>query len=187
MKQSEVISELKELIINQLERVYSFQEEESKLLSTSPDPNSWNVLQCLEHLNRYSEFYTNSIGSKLKSASKKGTNYQELEFKAGYFGNKFYLDMLPKEDGSIKKMKTFKSKNPTQQEANSGSLENFISYQEDWLKVLDAAKSFNLNKNNCKLTIPLIKMNLGSTLKFVIAHQERHLQQAERALAAAKL
>ncbi len=180
MKQSEVIAELKEMVVNQIERTHALQEAGTDKLSLSNSPESWNVLQCLEHLNRYADFYIESINEKLKRSTKSASS--EKVFKPGYFGNKFYLDMLPKADGSVKKMKTFKSKNPTEQESGIESLEKFLDYQEEWLELLDRVKDFNLNRNNCKLTIPLIKMNLGSTLRFVIAHQERHIQQAERTM-----
>jgi hypothetical protein len=135
----------------------------------------------LEHLNRYAEFYTSEIERLLqKNQTAKGR--PEKEFKPGYWGKKFCDSMLPDENGKIKKMKTFKSKNPAAQEASIDSLEKFLAYQERWEKILEKVKDFDLNKNKCKLTIPLIKMNLGSTLRFIIYHQERHILQAQRVL-----
>lgn len=69
----------------------------------------------------------------------------------------------------------------------SGALRaySFLEYQEKWLDILDQAKTFDLNRHKCSLTIRMIKMNLGATLQFVIAHQERHINQAERALSTA--
>ena len=149
----------------------------------SKQQDSWNVLQCLEHLNRYAEFYLDSINDRLEKA-KIQSNKDQSEFKGGYFGNKFANDMLPNPDGSLKStMKTFKSKNPSEDEARIDSLERFLEFQDSWLELIDKASKYDLNSNKCKLTIPLLKMNLGSTLRFVIYHQERHIQQAERAFA----
>lgn len=181
MKQSEVIAHLKELIVNQTDLAYSFQEEDSERLALSPSKDTWNVLQCLEHLNRYANFYTQEIESLLQKAHST-SNTADQSFSPGYWGKKFCDSMLPDENGQIKKMTTFKSKNPSTQEASIDSLEKFLTYQERWEKILEKAKDFDLNKNSCKLTIPILKMNLGSTLRFVIYHQERHLKQAERAL-----
>lgn len=181
MKQSEVIAELKGLIVNQIDLIHTFHEEDSERLALSPGADAWNVLQCLEHLNRYAEFYTNEIESILQKKPAK-LNRTDKELTPGYWGKKFCDSMLPDENGKIKKMNTFKSKNPTAQEASIDSLDKFLAYQERWEKILEKVKEFDLNKNKCKLTIPIIKMNLGSTLLFVIYHQERHMQQAKKAL-----
>ena len=200
MKQSEVIEELKSTIKRQIEKVEEFKSLGELALSTNPSPESWNALQCLEHLNRYAEFYVHSIGNQLNNKTRtssyagistpldvtatedKKTN--DLEFIPGYWGSKFIKSMKPDENGQIKKMNAFKSKNPSLQEAKTDSLERFLEYQEHWLSILDKAREFDLNKNKCSLTIPIIKMNLGATMQFVIAHQERHINQAERALSA---
>ncbi|MAY83006.1 MAG: hypothetical protein CMP59_02650 [Flavobacteriales bacterium] len=183
MKQSEVIEELKSTIKRQIEKVEEFKSLGELALSTNPAKDSWNALQCLEHLNRYADFYVKEIGTRLRHRGSK-TRIEDDVFNAGYWGNKFIKSMKPDENGQIKKMNTFKSKNPSLQEAKTDSLERFLEYQEQWLSILDKAKEFDLNKNKCSLTIPIIKMNLGATMQFVIAHQERHINQAERALSA---
>lgn len=181
MKQSAVITELKEMIQSQIERVQAFEEAPKSTLSASPSEDAWNVLQCLEHLNRYAAVYLEQFQGKV---GKTGTMLmeEELEFKPGFWGKKFADSMLPNEKGKVKKMKTFKSKDPAKDESRIESLEKFLDYQNQWLKILNEVEKVDLNKNKCKLTIPLIKMNLGSTLRFVTFHQERHIQQAERAL-----
>jgi hypothetical protein len=185
MKQSEIIEALKNSIRDQVERVNTFKKLGEAALSSSPSKDSWNALQCLEHLNRYADFYVRSIGEKIsKNKTRTKTKTDDLKFSAGYWGNKFVKSMLPGENGKIKKMRTFKSKNPSFQEAKADSLERFLDNQEKWLDILDKARYFDLNHHKCSLTIPIIKMNLGATLQFVIAHQERHINQAERAVSA---
>ena len=185
MKQKELISYLNEMIRSQIERTEAFYELNNEQLSLSESPESWNILQCMEHLNRYAEFYLHEFERVINKARKYNeSEVSEMEFKEGYWGKKFTKGMKPDADGKIyNQMKTFKSKNPQKQEANQDSLEKFLEYQERWLLVLGMAKEVNLNKNNCKLTIPLLSMNLGSTLRFVIYHQERHVVQAERVAA----
>jgi len=192
MKQSEVIAILKRNIQDQLERVEAISRLGEAALSSNPDKDSWNALQCLEHLNRYAEFYLMEIEEKTKSktpinkAQETRMKMEDLEFQPGFWGAKFIKSMLADQNGKIKKMNTFKSKNPSLQEAKRDSLVRFLAYQEKWLSILDRAKAFDLNRNKCSLTIPIIKMNLGATLQFVIAHQERHVNQAERALSVVK-
>jgi len=190
MKQSELIADLNATIQDQLDRVEEFRSLNESELSTSPSADSWNALQCLEHLNRYAEFYLEQIesksGMKMKTSAyaraREDEKKEDKEFNLGFWGKKFIDGMLPDENGKINKMKTFKSKNPSKQEASADSLERFQKYQKRWLKILDQAKNLDLNRNKCKLTIPLLKMNLGATMKFVIVHQERHIKQAERAI-----
>jgi len=49
---------------------------------------------------------------------------------------------------------------------------------------LNTAKKFDLNAVKVGISIaPIIKLKLGDVFRFMIAHQVRHILQAERALA----
>ena len=62
-------------------------------------------------------------------------------------------------------------------------LAEFIEQQEKLLQLLEAARTVDLNKASCAISISKwIKLKLGDTFLFFIAHQYRHILQAERAL-----
>lgn len=176
MKQQHLLEELKAKVNECLNLARSFKQLSLEELSYSPTKGSWNILQCLEHCNRYWAFYSKEFNRHLNE-SKNREN--KKEFDPGFWGATFTKMMLPVE-GQVKKMKTFKSKNPSPLEATIGSIEGYIKQQEELLDILEKAKAINLNQNKCKLTIPLVKMNYGSTLQFIIFHNVRHLQQAQK-------
>jgi hypothetical protein len=89
--------------------------------------------------------------------------------------------MLPKEH--MKKMKTFKRKNPINSNLDKETvIKKFIYQQEQMLNLLALSKNKNLNKIKTSITLPLLKFKLGDTFRFVIYHNERHIVQAQNIL-----
>lgn len=177
MKQTEVIQELKNYVQAHLEFAKKLRDKKDSALNHHPSEGAWNALQCLEHLNRYGDFYLAEIGNNVSKAKKQTTN---KTFKAGFWGKLFTNMMLPKK--GMFKMKTFADKNPKAIQLSRKTIDTFIQQQDAWLTLLEKAKQVDLNKNSCKLTLPLLKMNLGSTLQFNLFHNERHIVQAKKAL-----
>ncbi|MEQ8910083.1 MAG: DinB family protein [Vicingaceae bacterium] len=177
MKQSEVLQELSEYVEQHLNFAQTLKSKKVSTLKHQPKEGAWNALQCIEHLNRYGEFYLDECGQKINQAKKvQGVR----EFKPGFWGKLFTKIMLPKKN--MIKMKTFADKNPEAENMDKEVLDTFINQQKAWLSLLDKAKQVNLNKNNCSLTLPLLKINLGSTLRFNLYHNERHVVQAQKAI-----
>lgn len=149
---------------------------EDKLQYKQSD-KSWSVLECLEHLNRYAIFYNREINKRMNASSLPISE----TFKSTYLGQKFSIDMLPKE--GMKTMNTFKSKNPNASKLDKEIvLQTFIRLQEELLTYLEIAKTKNLNKIKTYTTLPILKFKLGDTFRFVIHHNERHIMQAGHAL-----
>ncbi|MEO5787515.1 MAG: DinB family protein [Gelidibacter sp.] len=136
-------------------------------------PNNWSILECLEHLNLYGDFYIPEINKKIESS--KATS--KKNFKSGVLGNYFAKSMLPKE--KLNKMKTFKDKNPSGSTWNKTTIARFISQQEQLLNLLDKSRNIDLNKTKTARSITnLIKLKLGDTFRVIVYHNERHLVQA---------
>ena len=85
------------LIINQVEKLKTC---DLQTLTWKENATSWSILECLEHLNLYGDFYLPEIESKIQ----KSTTQADLEFKSGLLGNYFAKSMLPKDN--LNKMKT---------------------------------------------------------------------------------
>lgn len=179
MKQSEVIEDLIDKTNYCVKSAETFQKIDDDTLHYSHSFSSWNVLQCVRHLSLYGKFYLPEFDKKITKAKKEA---DDLEFQPGFWGKYFTGMMLPEEGKKLKTMKTFKSKNPDSVSVKRNDIKIFLDQQHQLLKLLEKAKSVNLNKNNCKLTLPLIKMNLGSTLQFVIFHHIRHIEQAKKVI-----
>lgn len=141
--------------------------------------DSWSTLECLEHLNRYGDFYIPEISHTILGSQ---TNPQPF-FTPGILGNYFAKMMLPKE--KLNMMKTPKAMNPIRSELNKAVVEKFVIQQKQLLELLEKAHHIDLGKTKTGISISkLIKLKLGDTFRFVIYHNERHVEQAKKVLQA---
>ncbi|CAM3938785.1 DinB family protein [Flavobacterium antarcticum] len=146
-------------------------------LNSKVDPNSWSVLECLEHLNLYGDFYLPEIKKRMEIS----TTIPRENFKSGFLGNYFAMAMVPKKP--LKKMKTFKDKNPIGSELDQTTISRFIKQQEVLLQLLEKAKTVDLSKIKTAISISkLIKLKLGDTFRVVVYHNDRHILQANKIL-----
>lgn len=181
MKKQILLNELRSMTQNILERAHELDVLPEAILNYKGNGHEWNALECLDHLNRYGDFYLPEIAKAIATAHESLDN----EFKSGWLGRKSAMSMLPQEDG-LKKMKTFKSKNPAIDGLQPDTFKNFIRQQNEFLKLIEAAAKVNLTNTKTATTLPLLRFRLGDTLRFVIYHNERHMVQAERIVAQAK-
>lgn len=136
------------------------------------DTKSWSILECIEHLNLYGNFYLKQIDIKIKNSSRE----KSAEFKSGFLGNYFSKLMLPKE--KLNKMKTAKDKDPLNSNLNKNVIDTFLQQQNQFLELLQLSKDVDLNKVKIKTSIsPFIKLKLGDTFQFLVNHNLRHLRQ----------
>jgi len=178
MDTTKLLSNLLELTQQIKQEAIAFQELPDNLLYTRPQPASWSVLECIEHLNRYGYFYIPEITIRI-STSKYTT--PSPVFKSGYLGNYFAKSMLPKE--KLNKMKTFKSMNPSTSYVDREVLTVFIQQQDSLIALLEQAQSVNLNQTKTAISISKwIKLRLGDTLKIVVFHNLRHIAQAQKSI-----
>lgn len=175
---NELIEDLISRTKSTLNAVDEFRNSSQKELNWKENPESWSVLECLEHLNLYGDFYLPEIRRRIQEAKARGAS---PEFKSGLLGNYFAESMLPKE--KLNKMKTFKDKNPAGSRLDKTVLSRFIEQQKEMLELLKKAREVNLTKVKTSISITkLIKLRLGDTLRVVIYHNQRHVVQAQNVL-----
>ena len=152
-----------------------------KILNWKETPKKWSILECLEHLNRYSIYYNAEIEKSILRAFK--SDNSGVEAKSTWLGNRFIKMMHP---DNTAKQKTFARMNPASSALNQSTLDKFLQHQNELLRLLQKASDVNLNKTSIPVEfIKLLKMNLGDGLQFVIVHELRHINQAKRVKAAA--
>lgn len=165
-------------IINQAEQLKTL---DNHTLTWKANETSWSILECLEHLNLYGDFYLPQIETKIKASSSKS----ELEFKPGLLGNYFAQSMLPKE--KLNKMKTFKDKNPLNSPLDKTVIDRFLNQQHKILILLNESRKVSLNKVKVLTTLTkLIQLKLGDAFPFIINHNIRHFKQIENVQKAMK-
>ena len=177
MNSQDLIADLVERTRQNLNKAEELKVKSVEELNRKPNAESWSALECIEHLNRYGDYYIPEIASRIKNASDKRGNDH---FKSGKLGNYFANGMLPKE--KLNKMKTFKVMNPSGSKLNMGVIQTFIHQQHQILDLLDKARKVDLTKVKTSISISkLIKLRLGDTFRIVIYHNQRHLIQADKA------
>lgn len=174
-KSHQLLSELQSYVKAHILFVEGLKKESEALLNFKENEATWSVLECIEHLNLYAVFYNEEITKRMETSKVMASS----TFKSGFLGNKFSLDMLPKE--GMKTMKAFKSKNPICSSLKKEVvLNSFIAHQEKLLQLLEIAETKSLSKIKTSLTIPFLKFKLGDTFRFIIFHNERHIVQAKK-------
>jgi len=177
VKAKELLDQLEAKVESHLnEAIRSFQNlSEEKLLRPAAN-GGWSIAQCLEHLNRYGDYYLPAI----KKGLAKGFPSTE-HFKSSWLGN-YFTRMMDPQTGK-KKITTFKEYSPAPQLDAYAVVAEFIRQQEVLLELLRTAPSRDLNKIKVPISISRwIKLKLGDVFQFLIAHNERHMQQAKRNL-----
>lgn len=145
-------------------------------LNFKPDADKWSMLQCVEHLNRYSEYYLKVIDIKLSNANTKGAE----EVKRSWFGNMSIKSIHP---DNRKKSKTLSRLNPAVSEVNRQVLQDFIAHQKKLLSLMRKAENHPINSIKIPADVfKLLKLRLGECFEFVIVHQQRHILQIKELL-----
>jgi len=161
-------------VIRELDQFSSLSGED---LNHRVSERSWSILECIEHLALYGDFYIPEIRNRIAEAQPSDNN----DFKSGWLGNYFALSMLPGENGKLNKMKTFKEMNPINKPLNASVLERFRKQQLEMLELLMAAGGVDLGRTKTSISISKwIKLKLGDTFRVVVYHNQRHMAHALR-------
>ncbi len=161
--------EITRVNLNQLEKLNLLNTDK---LNFKENSEKWSILECIAHLNIYGDFYLPEIENSIKQSE----SYKE-PFKPGVLGNYFVKLIQPKEELNI--MKTLKKFDPIGSELDSNILLDFKEQQIKMLDLLKKALNVNLTKSKTSVSISkMIKLRLGDTLRFVVYHNQRHLNQA---------
>jgi hypothetical protein len=158
-----------------LSQIRKIKQLNTDLLTWRAHEDSWNILECLEHLNRYGDYYLPAMEQKIHSSS----SQHDPIFKSGLLGGYFAKSMLPKK--KLNKMKTFSDKNPLHAPLDVTVIDKSIAQQVQLLGLLNKSKHVSLNKIKIETSISrFIRLKLGDTFQFYINHIRRHMQQIEK-------
>ncbi|MBL0741660.1 DinB family protein [Chryseolinea lacunae] len=181
MKSTERIQKLRNNIETMVETVtHEFIALPQADLNRKESETSWSILECLEHLNRYSRYYNARMADALDKL-KPRVGDAHAEARSTWLGRKFIAMMHP---SNMKKQKTLKHMNPANSALTSAVIDEFLHHQKTLLVLLARASAFNLSQGSVPVEfLKLLRMNLGDALEFVTVHQQRHVRQALRAKA----
>ena len=148
-------------------------------LNWKPDPGSWSVAQCLDHLIKsneefFPEFEKVAAGTRSNSFWE---NYSPLTGMAG----KFLVNVLQKDN---KKVKTNQKMTPPSEIA-ADIVDQFLRHQKELAGKVESIRNADWDK--VVVTSPFMKLmtyRLSSGLQAIVEHEKRHVRQAKRVMAA---
>jgi hypothetical protein len=158
--------------------------EDPRLLSRKISPDKWSIAQIIEHLKSYGKYYLPEMQKALEKAEHAGKKARH-EFTPGWLGNYFTRMMLPKEGKVTNRMQSPRDHWPAEDLNGREVLNEFLQQQHDLLDYLERAKKVNIGGVRIPISISrVIRLKLGDTFRFYIAHQERHFIQVANTLEA---
>ena len=175
---SQLLDTIEEQVESQVnDSIKIFQNLSAEVLLKPAATGGWNIAQCLWHLNSYGDYYLPKIKSGLAK------NYPgNTHFKSTWLGRYFTRIMKPGVD--MKKYKAFKDHVPPIEMDPHKVVAEFIQQQEQLLSYLKQARQTDLNKIRIPISIlKWVKLKLGDVFQFIVAHNERHMQQAKKIIA----
>ncbi len=148
-------------------------------LSCPPAPGQWSIVEIFGHLNLANDIYIRSILSRMTLAP----DTKSDEYRSSWLGDWAYEKIMPRANGTVLKMKAAKSVCPGKQcEEGRAVIESFQRKCDALDDILHHAFTKDLQRIRIPFHfIPFLHFGLGDTLRFVVAHNERHLLQAQRA------
>jgi hypothetical protein len=175
LNKEELLNHLAARIEQHLAKAISlFQNQPEPVLLQPSATGGWSIAQCIDHLNSYGHFYL----PRLKTALQSAKGCRNTVFESGWLGNYFTKMMEP----SGKSYKALKGHIPNKDLNAHGVVAEFIGQQEELLALLRMAETRAINTRIPTSISPLVRLKAGDVFRFLIAHNERHVQQALRNL-----
>lgn len=151
--------------------IEQYQNLDEKALTFAVDEQSWNIAQCLAHLNTYGHYYL----PKMKDVLAKPNEMSLAAYVPSWLGT-YFIGLMDIKNGN-KKYKAAKRHQPKVADVYAEVTE-FINQQETFLKYIRAFERVDVNKIKIPISInKLVKLRLGDVLAFMVMHNERHIHQ----------
>jgi hypothetical protein len=156
---------------------------DGRLFTVRPSPGSWSAAECISHLSISSESFLEPLRKAIDEARGKGLTAKR-PLKMDLLGRilKWFL-----EPPIRKRVKTAAPFVPKSVRAKAEAFGEFAGLQAKLGDLLHEARDLDLNR--MKIVSPFdkrIRYNVYSAFNILVAHERRHLWQAEQAIAALK-
>ncbi len=146
-----------------------------------PAPDRWSIAECIDHLNVTARQYLPQLDESIAEGLRRGL-YGHGPFTHDLIGRLFVRTMEPPARIRISTPESFK---PVELRSRSEIMAGFRAYQVQFIDRLRQASGLDLRR--AKVGSPAsrwIKMSLNSAFALMVAHERRHLWQAQRVMAA---
>lgn len=175
MNTDELLDELTAMLAESKGRVERLRHRNIEDLKWRPSAENWTVLECLEHLNLYGDYYIPEIEKVIKKSRSQST---PKKFKQTWWGDFFVNALAPKSKQGIKPLSAMEKLNPKGIKLGSETVERFIEQHSQLINLYERARSVDIQHKCTGTTIPLVRLRLIDTLRGQAYHSQRHVDQA---------
>ena len=182
MDSRSLIEDLQATLREQLRRAEQLEVLTHDRLEQRPMPDAWSVLEIVEHLNILSGQYLR----RLRKAYAGSGIFRKDPFLPGRWNTPIHTAQRHMPTGRIPgPMRTLWFFDPKAAHAKGRqSLQDFRALLDEQAVLLDKALARGIEGPRITSTIgPILRFKIGDSFRFMIAHQQRHFLQIDRALA----
>jgi len=150
-------------------------------LNWKPSDKSWSISQCLAHLNAFYRYYIPVFNGKISNTRFTTPSTHFMSSPLGYAVS--VSIRLGKLKNVKRKLKSAKDYNPVINKSlpTENAYNEYLDHQRSFIDTIIAATRINLRKAKCPLSVrPVVKLNIGDSLIYLVYHNERHVEQAKR-------
>lgn len=175
MNTDELLDELIAMLLDSKVRVEQLREQNVEDLNWRPSAEKWTVLECLEHLNMYGDYYIPEIGTVIKkSRAQSGPK----KFKHTWWGDYLVNALAPKSKQAVKPLNAMEKLNPKGMKLGAETVERFIKQHSQLIDLYEQARLVDIQHKCTGTTIPLVRLRLVDSLRAQSYHSQRHVDQA---------
>lgn len=154
---------------------------EDELLTTQPDSETWSVTQVFDHMNTAGWLLLRPLEDAIKEAQEDGP-FGTPPFRYGFISRWFVQSMQPSSGWSFTAPSVFEPEAPEQLYPEE-TVKDFCALQEQFADCVTASEELDLRRIRVPSpALPLLRISLGAWFEATLAHEKRHLEQAERIL-----
>lgn len=150
-------------------------------LDTPPAPGAWSAAECIAHLNTTNRLFLGSIRGALSRASRSSAPVTSPV--ASTFMGRWFVGIVGEQ--ARQKVPAQKKVRPPSAVSGQSAAEEFRQILDEIATLLREHETVDLNKAVFRSPLfALSRLRAGTGMKVLIAHMNRHLAQAERAISA---
>lgn len=149
-------------------------------LRWKPVPNSWSILECLQHLNLAERFYIRNIQHKVDTLGLVQINPTDQELKSDWVGKSMLYFVDPQVKMKVPAPGMVRPR-PAADLIPAEVMGQFVELQTVLRSLLDKAVYLDWNQDKVMTLLGnWLKIRLGDAFLMLVAHTERHMKQAMR-------
>jgi DinB family protein len=157
----------------------TFGQLDVRQLNWRPDPTSWSVAQCLEHLVNSNREMCGAIRRAADPAQSK-TIWQRLPILPGLYGRLMITSLTPT---NTRRLRAPRTARPSASEIDAGIVERFADGQQEVLALVRTLAG--RDPAHLVMVSPFVRFITYSVLdafRLIAAHERRHFEQARRVM-----